>query len=184
MKSVALALTVLCFSVSYLKGLLELSSCLCLNSWIGKIPWRRKWQPTPVFLPGKSHGQRSLAGYSPWGRKELGPAAWLTLFSDSGAAAFWRPSRPLLSHLVLSSSISSVSGEWKCWLLVDWHLLVRLELCHCTCLLHLPLRFRRSVSCERCVWTFELLVVGVDSAKFFFFFNQQWNSNWTSIFLL
>ena len=33
--------------------------------------WRRKWQSTPVFLPGKSHGQRSLAGYSPWGRKEL-----------------------------------------------------------------------------------------------------------------
>ena len=36
-----------------------------------KIPWRRKWQPTPVFLPGKSHGQRSLAGYSPWGSKRL-----------------------------------------------------------------------------------------------------------------
>ena len=35
-----------------------------------KIPWRRKWQPTPVFLPGKSHGQRSLVGYSPWGCKE------------------------------------------------------------------------------------------------------------------
>ena len=34
---------------------------------MGKIPWRKKWQPTPVFLPGKSHGQRSLAGYSPWG---------------------------------------------------------------------------------------------------------------------
>ena len=32
--------------------------------------WRRKWQPTPVFLPGKSHGQRSLVGYSPWGHKE------------------------------------------------------------------------------------------------------------------
>ena len=32
-------------------------------------PWRRKWQPTPVFLPGESHGQRSLAGYSPWGHK-------------------------------------------------------------------------------------------------------------------
>ena len=41
------------------------------NPWAGKIPWRRKWQPTPVFLPGESHGQRSLAGYSPWGRKEL-----------------------------------------------------------------------------------------------------------------
>ena len=40
------------------------------NPWFGKIPWRRAWQPTPVFLPGKSHGQRSLAGYSPWGRCE------------------------------------------------------------------------------------------------------------------
>ena len=40
------------------------------NPWVGKIPWRRKWQHTPVFLPGESHGQRSLVGYSPWGRKE------------------------------------------------------------------------------------------------------------------
>ena len=40
------------------------------NPWVGNIPWRRKWQPTPVFLPGESHGQRSLAGYSPWGCKE------------------------------------------------------------------------------------------------------------------
>ena len=37
---------------------------------VRKIPWRRKWQPTPVFLPGKPHGQRSLAGSSSWGRKE------------------------------------------------------------------------------------------------------------------
>ena len=37
--------------------------------WVRKIPWSRKWQPTPVFLPGESHGQRSLAGYSPWGCK-------------------------------------------------------------------------------------------------------------------
>ena len=36
----------------------------------GEIPWRRQWQPTPVLLPGKSHGQRSLVGYSPWGHKE------------------------------------------------------------------------------------------------------------------
>ena len=41
------------------------------DPWVGKIPWRRKWQPTPVFLPGKPHGWRSLAGYSPWGYKEL-----------------------------------------------------------------------------------------------------------------
>ena len=38
--------------------------------WVGKIPWRRKWQPTPVFSSGKSHGQRSLAGYSSWVHKE------------------------------------------------------------------------------------------------------------------
>ena len=40
------------------------------NSWVGKISWRRKWHPAPVFLPGKSHGQRSMEGYSPWGHKE------------------------------------------------------------------------------------------------------------------
>jgi len=41
------------------------------NSSVGKIPWRRKWQPTPVFLPRESHGQKSLVGYSIWNRKEL-----------------------------------------------------------------------------------------------------------------
>ena len=41
------------------------------NPWVGKILWRREWQPTPVFLLGKLHGQKSLAGYSPWGHKEL-----------------------------------------------------------------------------------------------------------------
>ena len=50
------------------------STCQCrsceFNRWIRKIPLRRKWHPTPVFLPGKSHGQRSLAGCNPWGAKE------------------------------------------------------------------------------------------------------------------
>ena len=40
------------------------------DPWVGKMPWRRAWQPAPVFLPGESHGQKSLVGYSPWGRKE------------------------------------------------------------------------------------------------------------------
>ena len=40
------------------------------DCWVGKIPWRRKWQPTPVLLLGKFHGWKSLVGYSPWGRKE------------------------------------------------------------------------------------------------------------------
>ena len=54
------------------------SACQCrefrrcrFDPWVGKILWRKKWQPTPVFMPGKFHGQRSLAGYSPWGQKEL-----------------------------------------------------------------------------------------------------------------
>ena len=42
-----------------------------LSPWVGKIPWRRAWQPTPVFLPGKSHERRKLVGYSPWGHKEV-----------------------------------------------------------------------------------------------------------------
>ena len=42
------------------------------SPWVGKIPWRNKQQPIPVFLPGKSHEQRNLVGYSPWGCKELG----------------------------------------------------------------------------------------------------------------
>ena len=44
---------------------------LGFDPWVRKIPWRRAWQPTPVFSPGESHGQRSLVGYSPWGHKEL-----------------------------------------------------------------------------------------------------------------
>ena len=41
------------------------------NSWVGKIPWGRKWHPTPVFLPGESHEQMRLTGYGSWGPKEL-----------------------------------------------------------------------------------------------------------------
>ena len=51
----------------------EESTCQCkrckrhgFNPWVRKISWRKKWQPTPVFLPGESHGWRSLEGYSPW----------------------------------------------------------------------------------------------------------------------
>ena len=46
------------------------------NPWVGKILWRRKWQPTPVLRPGKSYGWRSLVGYSPWGCEELDATEW------------------------------------------------------------------------------------------------------------
>ena len=61
------------------------SGCQCsrhkrcrYNPWVGKIPWKRKWQPTPVFLPGEFHGQRSQVGCSPWGHKELDTTEQLT----------------------------------------------------------------------------------------------------------
>ena len=49
------------------------------NPWVGKIPWRREWQPTPLFLPEQFHGQRSLADPSPWGCKESDTIEQLTL---------------------------------------------------------------------------------------------------------
>ena len=57
------------------------------DPYVRKIPWRRKWQPTPVFLPGKSHGWRSLAGYGPWGHKE----------SDTTERVHFHPFRKLMA---------------------------------------------------------------------------------------
>ena len=53
------------------------------NPWVRKIPWRREWQPTPGFLPGECHGEKSLAGCNSWGRRESDMTEWLTcLFED------------------------------------------------------------------------------------------------------
>ena len=59
------------------------------NPWVGKIPWSKKWQPTPVFLPGKSHGRRSLVGLQSRGRKESdtteqGPSKQCELWQKEG----------------------------------------------------------------------------------------------------
>ena len=71
------------------------SSCQCrrckrngFDLWVRKIPWSRKWQPAPVFLPEKFHGQRSLVGYSPWGHKE----------SDTTEHVCWSPRRASLFY--------------------------------------------------------------------------------------
>ena len=56
---------------------------LGFNPWDRKIPWSRKWQPTPVFVPGKFHGQRSLVGYSPWVTKSQ---TWLSTHTAAAAA--------------------------------------------------------------------------------------------------
>ena len=59
-------------NVSAVKNLLAIQETqeMWFSPWVGKIPWRRKWQSTPVFLPGESHGMRNLVGYSPQGHKE------------------------------------------------------------------------------------------------------------------
>ena len=58
--------------------------------WVGKFTRRRKWQPTPVFLPGESHGQRSLVRYSPWGRKESDMNERLNSNNCSDERSFFR----------------------------------------------------------------------------------------------
>ena len=75
--------------------------------------WRRKWQPTPVFLPGKSHGRRSLLGYSPWGRKELDMTEWLHFTSlHFRWHSFWNEGcyqrKRLLGSVVLEGWASGV----------------------------------------------------------------------------
>ena len=73
------------------------------ETWVGEIPWRRKWQPTPVLLPGKSHRQRSLVDYSPWGRKELDTTERLHFhFSHKPGV------KSALSHLVLKTALRKV----------------------------------------------------------------------------
>ena len=71
------------------------------NPWVRKIPWRRKWQPTPVLLPVKFHGQRSLVGYSPWGCKELNRTEQLHSFIHSRIMSLQFSSVQSLSHVRL-----------------------------------------------------------------------------------
>ena len=86
----------------------------------GKSPWRRKWQPTPVFLPGKSHGQRNMVGYSPWGHKESDTIEWLNFhilhyFNSLIVTLSWKGSkrqsknRSSYSKLFSANRVTSVS---------------------------------------------------------------------------
>ena len=59
-----------------------------LESWVRKTPWKRKWQPTPVFLSGESHGQKSLAGYQPWRGKESDMTEWLNTHAWTGGGGW------------------------------------------------------------------------------------------------
>ena len=76
-----------------------------LIPWVGKIPWRRQWQPTLVLLPGKFHGLRSLVGYSPWGRKEPDTTERLHFHFSSYVLELLLP---VLGLFCVSSSLSHI----------------------------------------------------------------------------
>ena len=74
------------------------------NPWVGKFPWRKKWQPTLVFLPGESHGLRNLAGYSPWGHRELDMTERLTF------SVQWAP-QPFVEWRQSCSTVAGPAGS-------------------------------------------------------------------------
>ena len=81
-----------------------------LDPWI-KIPWRRAWKPTPVFLPGESQGQKSLAAYSPWGHKELDAAEETALHTYSATPLSSIPTWES-SQVIASVKTCSESSTW------------------------------------------------------------------------
>ena len=82
--------------------------------WVGKIPWRREWLPTPVSLPGESHGQRSLTGYSPWGHTESDTTGELTLELAPGYfLCFWGSSEYLVSKTAQRNKLCLMRGLQK-----------------------------------------------------------------------
>ena len=96
------------------------------DAWIRKMPWRRKWQPTPVILPGKSHEQRSLVGRSPWGRKELHMVEWLyTLLWLIILIGYWilnQPCKPGINPI--GNVIQFCIHCWEFLHLYSWKTLV------------------------------------------------------------
>ena len=90
---------------------------LRFDPWVRKIPWRRAWQPTPLFLPGESHGWRSLAGYSPWSPKESDMIELVHMHEYQCACVFQRKLQILISFPLNSSTYSSLTAFMRAQLL-------------------------------------------------------------------
>ena len=106
---------------------------LGFDLWVGKIPWRREWQPISIFLPGEFHGLRSLMGYNPWGRNESDRIEWLNMHSPTEVFVVVHfPPRSLeekdrrreagmwgggvghgSDHLYLGKYANQMKGEWR-----------------------------------------------------------------------
>ena len=95
--------------------------------WVGKIPWRRKWQPTLVFSPGKSHGWRILVGYSPWGCKELDRTERLH-FHFFTFLPGWFTTEPVDIIRTIRNSFSR-AGWWGCFPWGSWGRQYRVIFC-------------------------------------------------------
>ena len=93
------------------------SACQCrrhgFEPWIGKIPWRRKWQPTAVFLPGKSHEQRILAGFSSWDQKRISHDIGLNnnIFYFILKNKFWKILNYNYSNIITNTIMLCISLE-------------------------------------------------------------------------
>ena len=107
------------------------STCRCwrhkrckLDPWVGKIPCSWKWQPTTVFLSGKFHGQRSLAGYSPWGCKKSDTTEHHALSKRSQSAKAMYYVRFQLYDILVAAGImegdGKVEGGWGLTLVGGW----------------------------------------------------------------
>ena len=84
---------------------------LRFDSWVGKISWRRAWQPTPVFLPGESHGQRSLESYGPWG------------CTESYTTEATEHTKSILANYCTSwEPFFTISLSWVCSVISPWDL--------------------------------------------------------------
>ena len=92
------------------------------DPWVEKIPWRRAWQPTPVFWPGESHGQRSLVSYSPWGCKELDTTEWLTLSLSFSIGPYTLIITLNVNGLNAPTKRHRLSGQMKTWACMHFHL--------------------------------------------------------------
>ena len=109
-------------------------ACQCrrrrFNPWFWKIPWRRKWQPSPIFLSGEFHGQRSLAGYSPWDQKESNTVEHTRittpppphLYSQPNTYSEFLDSRVLIVFSLVCSN-SSTDTNFRCESLSHSHFL-------------------------------------------------------------
>ena len=102
------------------------SACWCrrhrrhgFDPWVGKIPCRSKWQPTAVFLPEKSHGQRRLTGYSPWGSKESDTTEQLSMHAIGKYLVIWNVWKWSVSHSGMSDSLR-LHGLLPSRLLCPW----------------------------------------------------------------